>query len=282
MEGEKKYPHMCGGVLASILLSHKKDKSPQGVADPLNKSNFIRDLARIVKPGFDYSSDSNPEPIVSYYVNCRRKTSSVLPFAQVKYKEAFKCQMEESYPLLLHRMDLFLNKYLDINDQYDRSTIIQEILSIAAHDSSCIGSWLAILPNGEKTRLAKLTDIHFQPFILGIWYFIISHNVPNVVESSVFDVWDSKHNRMNPRGDIILDIVPAVSEEKDLEEMVISDEEILSENGEGITDDDPVILDAPREEEPVKDQTLISHNGRIYNQHAEKIVNIEHLDVLNL
>ena len=87
---------------------------------------------------------------------------------------------------------------------------------------------------------------------------------------------------MNPRGDIILDIVPAVSEEKDLEEMVIPDEDILSENDEGITDDNPVVLDAPKEEEPAKDQTLISHNGRIYNQHAEKIVNIEHLDVLNL
>jgi len=236
MEGVKKYPHMCGGVLASILLSHKKDKSPQGMADPLNKSNFIRDLARIVKPGFDYSSDSNPEPIVSYYVNCRRKTSSVVPFAKDAYIEAFRRQMEESYPLLLYRMDLFLRKYVDVADQDERNTIIREIFSIAARDSDCCKSWLFILPNGEKTGLSKLTEIHFQPFILGIWYYIVSHKIPNQVSNDVFDSWNEAHRKMRfPGENAVLDDVPEVSENEDLEELFVSDTISPEENDEDST-----------------------------------------------
>ena len=138
MEGEKKYPHMCGGVLASILLSHKKDKSPQGVADPLNKSNFIRDLARIVKPGFDYSSDSNPEPIVSYYVNCRRKTSSVVPFAKDAYIEAFRRQMEESYPLLLYPLLGHFHPYLSKERKNHYPDVILTAEGLVSYARRCL------------------------------------------------------------------------------------------------------------------------------------------------
>ena len=282
MEGEKTYPHMCGGVLATVLLSHRRDKSPTGCPDPLSQNNFLVDLAKIVKPGFESPAEKVLKTIGSEYVNCRKETSGTLPFAKETYIESFRRQMKESYPLLLHRMDLFLHKYVDVDDQDERKIIIQEIFNVAGRDPDCRKSWLSILPDGGQAALGQLTDIHFQPFILGIWFFIVSHRVSNRVENHIFDEWKAARGRVRLRGNVILDSVPVVSEEENLEEFIIPEESIPQEIEEPITNDEPIIMDAPTEEESVKDQTLISHNGRIYNQHAEKIVNIEHLDVLNL
>lgn len=276
MESEKKYPHMCGGVLATILLSYRRKMTGE-----LNQNHFYADLARIVKPRVELPTENVLKTVASEYSNCRKETPGTLPFGDNNYVEAFKRLMRENYRLLLHRTDLFLNKYIDIADKDTRDPLVREIYEILGNDPLCRRNPLLILPDGEVTAFKNLSDIHLQPFILGIWFYIISHKVSNRVDSELYDSWrSSKRGRFKLPGEVIVDVVPTVMEEN-LEEMFIPDEETEPENDKRISSDEPVILDS-LEAAPVKDQTLISHNGRIYNQHADKIVNIEHLDVLNL
>ena len=276
MESEKKYPHMCGGVVATILLSYRRKMTGE-----LNQNHFYADLARIVKPRVELPTENVLKTVASEYSNCRKETPGTLPFGDNNYVEAFKRLMRENYRLLLHRTDLFLNKYIDIADKDTRDPLVREIYEILGNDPLCRRNPLLILPDGEVTAFKNLSDIHLQPFILGIWFYIISHKVSNRVDSELYDSWrSSKRGRFKLPGEVIVDVVPTVMEEN-LEEMFIPDEETEPENDKRISSDEPVILDS-LEAAPVKDQTLISHNGRIYNQHADKIVNIEHLDVLNL
>ena len=276
MESEKKYPHMCGGVLATILLSYRRKMTGE-----LNQNHFYADLARIVKPRVELPTENVLKTVASEYSNCRKETPGTLPFGDNNYVEAFKRLMRENYRLLLHRTDLFLNKYIDIADKDTRDPLVREIYEILGNDPLCRRNPLLILPDGEVTAFKNLSDIHLQPFILGIWFYIISHKVSNRVDSELYDSWrSSKRGRFKLPGEVIVDVVPTVMEEN-LEEMFIPDEETEPENDKRISSDEPVILDS-LEAAPVKDQTLISHNGRIYNRHADKIVNIEHLDVLNL
>ena len=139
--------------------------------------------------------------------------------------------------LLLHQTDLFLNKYIDIADKDTRDPLVREIYEILGNDPLCRRNTLLILPDGEVTVFKNISDIHLQPFILGIWFYIISHKVSNRVDSELYDSWrSSKRGRFKLPGDVIVDAVPAVVEEDSLEEMPIPNEEIRPEDDEP-TDD---------------------------------------------
>lgn len=232
MESEKKYPHMCGGVLATILLSYRRKMTGE-----LNQNHFYADLARIVKPRVELPAENVLKTVASEYSNCRKETPGTLPFGDNNYVEAFKRLMRENYRLLLHRTDLFLNKYIDIADKDTRDPLVREIYEILGNDPLCRRNPLLILPDGEVTVFKNISDIHLQPFILGIWFYIISHKVSNRVDSELYDSWrSSKRGRFKLPGDVIVDAVPAMVEEDSLEEMPIPNEEILPEDDEP-TDD---------------------------------------------
>ncbi len=205
MENEKKYPPMCGGVFSTILLSYRKDKSQTGTADPLNQNNFLRELARVVNPGIIFPPDSTLKSAVSRYLNCRKGTSTTLPFEKTSYIESFKKQMKESYPVLLARMNRFLDTFIDITDPSVREPLTREMYEILGNDPVCRRSSLLLLPDGEAITFRNLGDIHFQSFLLGIWFYILSHQVSNVVEKELFDDWKkSKRGRFRLPGKVIL------------------------------------------------------------------------------
>ena len=207
-DDNRKFPPLCGGTFFSILIPYRGERVPpkryyEKIKDPKSDIPTLVALICVIKPDYEkelpaYSSIST---YTSQFRNCRAKIPKGLFIGKPDYRASFEYQMDNSYEALLWRLHSFLDSNIGLYDNEgnpktaEMSQLVSEILELIAHDPACKDRMFRIGPNGERRKIQKDDTIHFQSFILGIWYYIVSENTDNKITQNIYNNWMARSDK---------------------------------------------------------------------------------------
>lgn len=251
----------------------------------ITRPNLFADLLRMTQ------KDYNPPKMKSLSSYFSQYLKGDLPFSPMyfafdtpAFKHGLSVRIHDEYPAVLAEMDDFCQKYLHPSS-FDQKLLIGGLVDAILGDDTFDGDFDIGGKQVSKTELDSQGSFILQPFLVSVWNNILQ-NHPDASEGrDTYMEWSKDAGYNKPR-----QIVTDIGAER-AKKITVSAELPKSETTEDTVDGipanernkepDPVIVEPAPDRENPTDQTLYN-NGRIYNQHAEKIVNIEHVDVLNI
>lgn len=254
---EHKIPFLCGGIFFFLISGIKQGVSARehakGIKDEVKNEDIMDDLVYAVT-GRRYTLIKSE---VSLYRSCRSNGTTGIPFDDKHVRDAFSDAFFHDYATPHKRMTEFLDKYMVGSQQM--TWFVKQLLDIIFHDESIKEEdYFYILANGEKktkSEIREMRQFDYQPFVLGVVYFIISQRYGRNKEGdATFDAWKKKDgNTYKYDGDAGLGItykievkdcrpceepineqepesVPAVNETASSEEDTRTDDEVIFDN----------------------------------------------------
>ena len=184
-------------------------------------------------------------------------------------------------------MNALCRKFLDTDNEATRKLLVGGLIGLVLKDNSIPSATVFDTGYKEVTRaeLAQETDFILQPFLISIWGYIVTKK-PNAEEGAeTYMRWTEDAGGGNPRRINTrwgTNTAKKIAVSTDLpEEMLVetADEEQDSEEETKKTPADEAeaeVIDA-EVVEPLETKTIVKE-GRIYQQQAQKIYNIEHIE----
>lgn len=204
---EKFYPRLCGGTFFTLLVErarrirHSASSSRTG----LNESEMLASLIRIFDPTFNISKgeERSFRTVTSNFKKCRNKKSIYLPFDDESKIEDFNALMKSNYPEALKRMNNFLNEYFELDFQGVTKRLVAMFLDLISMDESISADDIFYAGNGgealKKSELMTASKISFQPFILGVYHYVLNNRKENGIGARTFDEWHDQPAEKNTR-----------------------------------------------------------------------------------
>ena len=279
-------PRLRGNTFFLFLLRAARDdlgvapsfgSSSQG----LTQTQMFANLMRTVHSTYTVNNEDSLRQNISKYMKGKLTNSpTYYPFKNVGFQQNAALRMENEYSDALSEMDHLCRTFLDYENDGRMKMLVGGLIELIASDPSVLPS--AAFRTGykevTKAALAQETDFILSPFLLSVWYYIVEEQ-PNAEEGAdTYMRWTRDAGGGNPR-EITTDI--GTERAKKIAVSIDLPEEDQTDTAEEVAEEEAVVMELAKEEEKeIKQQTLVSHNGRIYNQNAEKIVNIEHVETL--
>ena len=287
----KPVPYLCGGIFL-VLLTEAKGKAAtrrqlkSGKKDRVSTRNMLEALIRMVVPSFQQPGAGRTfEGDTSDYRACKVAYGENLPFDDDVEIKAFDNRVKAQYMAVLKEMDDFIDSFLRTDSDERMKWLIQALLILLEKDNLITPDTPLFLSQTPISKAELLTLDHYclSSLLLGLWHFIVMNRPDNETGRDTFCALHDRADEMNAKWKFKqgfgqkyprtfgFDLYGAAGEEAE-------------ESGEEIKKAPADEAEAEvLEGEPTspKDQ-ILNNNGRIYQQHAEKIVNIEHVDVLNI
>lgn len=208
---EKFYPRLCGGTFFTLLVerARRMKHSPYGGRNGLNESEMLASLIRIFDPDFNISENEKRSfsTVKSNFKKCTNKKSIYLPFDDETKIKDFNALMKGNYPEALRRMNGFLNEYFELDFQGVTKTIVAMFLDLISMDESISDDDVFYAGNGgdalSKSELMTASKISFQPFILGVYHFVLNNRKDNSVGARTFDEWHNQPSGRNTKREFV-------------------------------------------------------------------------------
>ena len=132
----------------------------------------------------------------SKYKSCESENTGHLNIQRSEYAERARLKIEKEYSVCLEQMKMYVERYLRISDrEYWLGHALLELLE----KDQTIGSEEKFYFMSDGSSISKSaflkdieTEICFPAFLLGLWYYIIDHQVKN---TEGFDTYISWHNQ---------------------------------------------------------------------------------------
>ena len=188
-------PYLCGGTFFVILMQFRKGARTRNT-NLYSKNGFTEAmcLEELVKTFYDYTrcnAESTFKKNTNEYKLCKIDSSSWLRFDDVTLIDEFDGRVKNSYGSKLKDMDCFLMKCIDVQRNHQR--IVNVLLEVIDKDEKIKGTdKFYINKDGSyitKKGLLNLKEIDFQPFILGVWHYIIMNRNDNVHGEDTITDW---------------------------------------------------------------------------------------------
>lgn len=185
---------LCGGTFLVLLLQARKQRiaarrNASGETDGLSDSELFENLIQVGFPDFIPPAGHSFKTYTSKYKACRLSSNEYLPFAKTELINRFNQEIQTNFNVPLKRMCDFTSKFIDEKNM--GSWLVRAILETIKYDSG-ITDELFFIENSsqpyDKKHLLMATEISLQPFLLGIWHFILVHRFNNV-GSDTFESW---------------------------------------------------------------------------------------------
>ena len=120
------------------------------------------------------------------YKKCELDNSLFLPFQDKELQEAFRKRIEQDYSSVLAEVSAFTKKFISAKDY---SWLVSAIVDILRYDNSATESQFRILSDGKAVSYQELLSVEYveiEPFLTGIWGFILSERPYNTVGAETF------------------------------------------------------------------------------------------------
>lgn len=285
-------PYLCGGTFFVLLTEAKGTTKTQRQrlqeADTINNTNMLEALIKMFKPSFSQPSYGTTfKGDTSDYRACKKSYSSYLPFNEDVVIEAFDNRVKNEYASLLEKMESFVFTYLDYDDEakMDRLTkALLEIIKESVGDDTKLYAFESGKPVPKQELLTE-TEYNLPALLLGIWHYIITERKDNEKGRDTYEAWHIPPRETNSKWKFKSTIGKFYSRR------ISYRLEVLDEKKGSTTDTESAIEpeeieernddDNPESENSVKTENTMINNGRVIQQHANKIYNIEHIDVFN-
>ena len=290
-------PFLCGGTFYILILQAlKKDRRIRmndldGTNAKDRSINDVTCLKGLVRTFYDFNecySDSTFTAHKDSYKFCKKNSTDWLRFETQTLVDAFDEKVKDQYWDALASMDIFIDTYVDEGELGRK--LIRAVLEVIKLDKGIEDETKFYMPNGliiSKTELINKDKIYARPFLLSVWHYIImNRGSKNICGAETVKDWLVSQGKQ-----VSYKYVGHMGETYALKKE-ISFDRILPESAESILDEksdvDVVVEDETGSdcekcaEGDGKTVNQILNTPVIFNQHAEKIVNIEHVEHLEI
>lgn len=268
--------------------------------DGVTKPNMLADLIRLTNTNYHPAKMDTLASYFSKYLSGEPpKSPSYLPFSNPAYQHGLESRVSDNYPAVLRQMDCFCRTYLT-RENYPLRLLVAGLVDAILADDSFDGEFDIGGKMVKKSELGHEPSFILQPFLVSVWSNILANHPDTREGAETYFAWTEDAGYNTAR-----EITTSIGAERAKKIAVSTDlpEEMLEETAATVTEDedaeaedyteeikkasaeeaeaeakveaefvDVEILDAPYEERTVE------KNGRTYNQKAEKIYNIEHIE----
>ena len=193
------YPVLCGGTFFTLILEARGQRTSQrsryeGEQDGLSQPETLAGLGRVVYP--EYTPPSNKQTFrtnVNAYKSCADDGSN-LSFLFPDKVFAFDNRVKNEYSNALMAMCDFADRFLEFGTSIKKEAwLVKALLELIETDTSIEDNQEFYLYEGgqrvTKAALRQLCDFTLQPFLLGIWHFIVVSRPDNKLGKNTFDIW---------------------------------------------------------------------------------------------
>ena len=285
-------PYLCGGTFFVLLTEAKGKKATKrqlrtGVKERITYKNMLEALIQMLDKSFEKPPAGRTfEGDTSDYRSCKVSYGENLPFDDKDLIESFDERVKMDYSSVVSDMNEYIDSYLRTDKEEKMQWLLQALLTLVNDDSSITDETVFYLDGEEISKAELLSLDHFclSSLMLALWHYIVVNRSENELGRDTFKAWHERADVQNAKWifnsnigksypkQIAFDLFFNAEETKKGPTITAEPEDA---NYQEETNTEPTI-----EVGPEKTQTQILNNqGRIYNQHAEKIYNIEHIDV---
>ncbi len=196
---------LCGGTFFVLLLQARKQrfsarKNVSGKKDGLSNSELFEGLIRVAFPDYISPAGRSIQTYTSSYKACRMSTNDYLPFDKEEWINAFDHDIKSSFVTPLQRMCEFTASFIDEKNM--GKWLVGAVLDTISHDSSITDDLFYVDINGrpmDKAHLLITQNFDLQPFLLGVWHFILLNRRDNTVGADTIDEWHDRPTARNAR-----------------------------------------------------------------------------------
>ena len=186
---------LCGGTFFVLLLQARKQRTAarenaEGKKDGLNDSNILEGLIRVILPDYSAPAGRTFKTHTSKYKSCKLSSNDYLPFGNTEIIENFNQALLADYQTILERMCKFTSRYIDENNM--GNWLVRAVLELVKLDDSITDEVFYIENANQpigKDYLIQMTEVALQPFLLGIWHFILTQRSDNTIGQETFNAW---------------------------------------------------------------------------------------------
>ena len=178
MPDTKSY-RLTGGVFFLLISRGLKKKRKTEV-------DCLAALASIFDGSKKYVARKTMRSNTTQYKKCELDNSMFLPFGDEDLVEKFRSRLEHNYDSVLAEMAAFVEEYVPKSEYSWLVSAIDEILQA---DGSAKESVFYVLSSGEPVSYQELldeTEFEIEPFLTGIWGFILTERPYNTDGAATF------------------------------------------------------------------------------------------------
>lgn len=290
-------PFLCGGTFYILLLQAlKKDRrirvndldGHKAKEKSINDVTCLKGLVRTFYDFNEYLSDSTFNAHKNQYKMCEKNSTEWLRFETQYLIDAYDEKVRSDYASALADMDGFIDTFIDDGDLGKK--LVRALLEVIDKDQTIEDETEFIIWEDGKTidkkNLLALPRIEARIFILSVWHFIVtSRGTLNTNGTRTVGEW-LHHDTSQAPYKYIGTVGNNYATDKD-----ISYEKIIVERAEEAeVSDNTDFMDTEDKNEDNADQgksagqatNQVLNAQTVFNQRAEKIVNIEHVDHLEI
>lgn len=291
-EKSKKYTLTGGYFLYQILEAINEQGKRRGYNNGgITQSNCFKALILLGQGERKiYCEEKTMREDTSKYKSCKLDPSAWMPFTNLDYINTLNDMVVNHYADILDETIKWGKKYLDLTQHSNQ--LGKAILEMLLYDENLIPEdvYLYAKTNGNPICLSELFNeevIDIQPLILGVWHYIVNNNIPNDFRpGSKYSKAGIERNIIENIGNngnfscyvnVLTEVEKHDNNEESADKMNTAEEESdVKDNDEAASNDSS--------HQSFEGQTVnqILNTPAIINQHAEKIVNIGHVDHLEI
>ena len=286
-------PRLRGNTFFLFLL--RAAKQELGVAPSwgtsskgLTQTQLFISLMQTVAPTYQVPNEGTLRQYISQYLKGDRPDSpTYYPFKTPSFQSGALLYLQNHHAEAVRDMDALCRKFLDTDNEATRKLLVGGLIGLVLKDNSIPSTTAFDTGYKEVTRaeLSQETGFILQPFLISIWGYIVTKK-PNAEEGAeTYMAWTEDAGGGNPRR------ITTRWGTKTAKKIAVSTdlpEEVLVETADAEQDSEEETKKAPADEaeaevidaevvEPLETKTIVKE-GRIYQQQAQKIYNIEHIE----
>ncbi len=186
-------PYLCGGVFFTLLVEASRERvSPtkgyKGIKGDVRDEYIMKDLVELPGKGLaNFDKQNNFGDSVSKYKNCKSDYGMSMPFHKYEYKESLREKITQDTDRALYLISIILKKYFAMKKRddgiYPLDLAARKILYVIKKDDD-IGQNDELLCGKnctpiKKKDLVQAEAIDIQPFLLGVWNYILQNRPDN-------------------------------------------------------------------------------------------------------
>lgn len=284
-------PYFCGGILL-VLLTEAKNKTAtrrqliNGEKERASNRNILERLIQLMMPSYHQPSAGRTfEGDTSDYRACKVSHGANLPFDNQVEISAFDERVKTQYTAVLRKMDDFIDELLDTESRERMHWLAHAVLTLIEKDDSILPDALFYLSDTPVTKSIMLSDDRYclSSLLVGVWHFIVTSRPDNVAGRATFERLHIRSNEKNAKWVFDKQLFKTYQKEIKLTLLGASDNQPddAGKSWDGSEETEPDVPEAyaSREEQEFKKETqVLIKEGRIYQQQADKIYNIEHIE----
>lgn len=171
-------PYLCGGTFLCQVLRARNDLATaaehvKSKKENLSEQETFRRLISIYQLK-DFYSDTSLKTYTSVYKSCKKSLTAYAQFTDSDLRLAFDSAVRAKDSLALWMMGDFVGEFINVKDKGVQ--LVRCLLGMIKDDESILPHDRFFILNGEsvtKAELATMDDFVIEPFLLGVWHYII-------------------------------------------------------------------------------------------------------------